>query len=351
MLLGRELDAVKTIERYLNKLATEKADNEDNNIDTYLTSFIEGISKLLLLAQNDLAKFQTIELGKRSAFFEAIKHRFDNINEKISRYVETDKLDKLIDELFPILHDLCYFDFSRHRLSFASAAIEQLNTVQKYEQKLLDIIEQMRDETHVKDALNTEYYSLKNSRKKLVLAVLGCAKSTKSSFINYLLEEKVCPVDFLSTTARVTRIIYGSKRRIYLEGEQGEEMNDVDSLYRKAAELVVLEGDDRHDEVKCKKIVTIELPIKQLENIELWDLPGLQENPVIDKIVSTILHDVDLVFALLPIDGGVLFDFLNNIKKCLTDNCSASGLINETCENDREYCPFSTPSLFCYYQD
>ena len=200
MLLGKDLEAVRKIERYLNKLATEKADNEDNNIDTYLTSFIEGISKLLQLDQNNLKIFQTIELEKRSAFFEAIKHRFDNINEKIGRYVETDKLDKLTDELFPILHDLCYFDFSRHRLSFASAVIEQLNTVGKYEQKLLNIIEQMRDETHVKDALNTEYYSLKNSRKKLVLAVLGCAKSTKSSFINYLLEEKVCPVDFLSTT-------------------------------------------------------------------------------------------------------------------------------------------------------
>ena len=123
-------------------------------------------------------------------------------------------------------------------------------------------------------------------------------------------------------------------------------MNDVDSLYRKAAELIVLEGDDRHDEVKCKKTVIVELPINQLENIELWDLPGLQENPVIDKIVSTILHDVDLVFALLPIDGEVLFDFLQNIKKCLTDNCSASGLINETYENDRDIARFQRQVCF-----
>ncbi|CAF4039848.1 unnamed protein product [Rotaria sordida] len=221
---------------------------------------------------------------------------------KISHHVETDKLNKITDELFPVLHDVCYFNFSRHRLSFASTVIEQLNALEQHEQKLLEIIEHMRDETHANDALNTEYDALKYSRKKIVLAVLGCAKSAKSSFINYLLEEKICPVDVLSATARVTRIIYGSQWKIYLEGEQGEEMNDIDSLYRKAIELIVLKGDDRNDETKYKMKVIIELPIKQLKNVELWDLPGLNENPVLDGIVSTILSDVDLVFALLPIN-------------------------------------------------
>ncbi|CAF3869703.1 unnamed protein product [Rotaria sordida] len=198
----------------------------------------------------------------------------------------------------------------------------------------------MRDETHVNDALNTEYDALKYSRKKIVLAVLGCAKSAKSSFINYLLEEKIYPVDTLSATARVTRIIYGSQWKVYLEGEQGEEINDIDSLYRKAIELIVLKGDDRNDETKCKMKVIIELPIKQLKNVELWDLPGLNENPVLDGIVSTILSDVDLVFALLPINGGVLSDFLNNIKKCLIHNPNVSGVMNETHNNDRNIARF-----------
>ncbi|CAM4916300.1 unnamed protein product [Rotaria socialis] len=345
-LLGREFAGVQKIERYLSKLVTEKTDSDDNNIDSYTTSFIDGISKFLQFSQNDFKIFQTIELEKRSGFFDAIKNSFDNVKEKISRFIETDQLNKLMDELFPILHYLCYFDFSRHRLSFASTAIEQLNTLKQYEQNLLKLIEQMRDETHVNDALNTEYYSLKSSRKKLVFAVLGCRKSAKSSFINYLLQETICPVDTLSATARITRIIYGSQWKVYLEGEQGEEMNNINSLYRKATELIILQGADRDDKVKCKMKVIIELPIKQLKNIELWDLPGLEENSVLNEIVSTIFPDVDLVFALLPIDGGVSLDFLNNIEKCLTYNRNASGLINETHDHDHNIAGFQQQVCF-----
>lgn len=334
VLLGLKLAGVQQVEKCLTKLVAEDADNEDNDIDSYTTSVIHGLSEFLQSAKNDLNTFQTIELAKRCAFFDTIKGRFDHIKEKMSRHVDPDKLNQLTKELFPILHDLCYFDFSRHRLSFASTVIEQLNTLEQYEQELLRIIEQMRDETHVNDALNTTYDALKNSRKKIVIAVIGCAKSTKSSFINYLLGKKVCPVDTLSATARVTRIIYGCQMKVYLEGEEGEEMNNIDSLYRKASELIVLEGDDRNDENKCKIKVVIELPIEQLKNIELWDLPGLNENPVLDSIVSTILPDVDLVFALLPIDGGVSFDFLNNIKIWLTHNRNSSSVINQTHYND-----------------
>ncbi len=182
------------------------------------------------------------------------------------------------------------------------------------------MIDKLRIEYGLTDIFDTQYQSIYHKRRKFVLAVAGAVNSGKSSFINYLLESSVCPVGVYETTARLTKITYGPQKLIKLISSTGELTNqyeiDTDEKLRDATQnLIALQGTARNEE-SCKDIVIIELDRKELENIELWDIPGYDENEYLNTIIEDILNDTDLFFISISITEGVRKTIIDLLQSC-----------------------------------
>ncbi|CAF3419941.1 unnamed protein product [Rotaria socialis] len=57
--------------------------------------------------------------------------------------------------------------------------------------------------------------------------------------------------------------------------------------------------------------------MEALKHIQLWDIPGVDENDTLDQIVDDILADSDIIFAITPLTGGLPDSFLTPIKRLL----------------------------------
>ncbi|CAF1114344.1 unnamed protein product [Adineta steineri] len=215
---------------------------------------------------------------------------------------------------------VCHFDFTQKPLSFAFKAIHNLDILSGCENELLRLIEKLRNHYGVINVLGTQYDSIRNPRRKIVLCVAGGLKSGKSSFINYLVESDVCPVGICATTARLTKITYGEKLSVKLESIDGnvkEEygIDNPEQLKEITKKLVALEGSAREDDL-CKDIVTIQLNRKELEYIELWDIPGFDENEYLNSIIEDILKETNIIFILQSFGEGVHKTIVDLFRSC-----------------------------------
>lgn len=146
------------------------------------------------------------------------------------------------------------------------------------------------------------------------VAVIGCFSAGKSSFINSIVEHKICPIDSRPTTASITRFTYGKKLKITevtqeLEKELSlEEYQDICRHPRDRQRI----GEQR-SEFLC------EVPYKKLFGIEIYDSPGY-DNPMDDgrdrQIASNIAKNSDIIIVVIDINGGTATDsLLQEIKK------------------------------------
>ncbi|CAF1431420.1 unnamed protein product [Rotaria sp. Silwood1] len=181
-----------------------------------------------------------------------------------------------------------------HPLMFAVQALKYKKIATDLDERLIGLIDEMRLEypTILDNILAEEYKEIKKKRAKIIIAVFGSTKSSKSSFVNFLLQVEVCPTGNQAATARLTKITYGSRLRLSLTSSTGIEkettvFNDTRELLQKAKELIILKNDARKSKL-CEDIVEIELPISELKNVELWDTPGFDENMIIDERTSRI---------------------------------------------------------------
>ncbi|CAF1480615.1 unnamed protein product, partial [Rotaria sordida] len=171
-----------------------------------------------------------------------------------------------------------------------------------YEQKLIQLIHDVNRKDDLSDVLTQQSIMLQTARKRIVLAFLGSLKSTKSSLINFLLNDDICPTGNEAATARLTKITYGQQIRLIRKMNNGTESKTIDfldtkQLLIKATEYIKLPAHERS--IECKDEIIIELPNEALKNVELWDIPGFDENQVIDNRVREIIDDADLIFALI----------------------------------------------------
>jgi GTP-binding protein EngB required for normal cell division len=105
----------------------------------------------------------------------------------------------------------------------------------------------------------------------LDVAVLGQFKAGKSSFLNGLIGDTVVPVDVLPSTAVVTRIGYGSRKRAIVHRLSGEVFEIPPTLL---AEFVTERGNPANG--KQVAVVDVELPaLKPYAGIRFVDTPGL----------------------------------------------------------------------------
>ena len=294
----------KGIQKILQTNNTDADDNETNSI------IIKGrIDKLIKHCYGSL---RSIDKTKRVAFWNELNAQLERLPNRC--------LTEEVQSQMTLLQMVCHFDFAEKPLSFIFEAKRTLDILSECENKLLKLIETLRDKYDVRSVLDPQYISIRNSRRKFVLAVTGGLKSGKSSFINYLLGLDVCPMGICATTARLTKITYGQPELVKLESITGEEKEKYEiqnsGEWKEITErLIALEGSAREGQL-CEDIVTIQLNRKELEYIELWDIPGFDENSSLNSIIEDILKKTDIIFILQPLQEGVRKTVVDLFRSC-----------------------------------
>lgn len=314
-LTGSDIPELRRLDSLLNDLEKDPS-NEDrllNNSDALIRIFET-------LCRNAYSIFQTIDLSKREKLLERVSTKWQSFRTEYKRILPRTTWETLQAHA-QTFSKLCKFNFQHRTLRFAREALTYKNLPMKIESKLLDLIENMRRQ-HPKildDVLADECQALKDYQKKnIVITVLGSAKASKSSLMNFLLEDQICPTDNRAATARLTRITYGKQICLTLRGRQtqSETFENTQQLLIKAREIIILKTEDRKSEL-CHDEVFIQLPIEELIGLELWDVPGFDENQVINNRIKEILQNTDLILAVLAQHESLRQTSIDFIKPCL----------------------------------
>jgi predicted GTPase len=307
-LLGTRLPEINSLEKHIQEiLQNRNNDADDENEDANL---IEDKVKPFIDRRYEILK--SIDRTKRIAFWNELNTQLQHLPRRC--------LTAGAECQMTLLQMVCHFDFTQKPLSFAFEGIHNMNILTECERQLLELIDKLRNEYGLINVLDTQYQAIRNQRRKIVLAIAGGLKAGKSSFINYLLESGICPVGICETTARLTKITYGPRKLVKLESINGElkeqyEINTDDELKTITQNLIALKGADREENL-CKDIVTIHLDRKELEYIELWDIPGFDENPFLNSIVEDILKETNIFFILSSSTEAVRETTVNLLRSC-----------------------------------
>lgn len=129
------------------------------------------------------------------------------------------------------------------------------------------------------------------------VAVIGEFKRGKSSLINALIGASVLPTDVIPLTAAITRLTYGTQRKIIIHFKDGtdeektlDELIDYATKYdskREASAATVREIEVKYPSVLCKN------------HIEILDTPGLNDNESMSEVTLSILGDVDAAIVVI----------------------------------------------------
>jgi hypothetical protein len=329
LFLDIALPELLAIDKFLTKLESE---NDYDLVEAFITKITKTF-KSLVDSRFDVLK--TVGLDKRIKFFDGLLRR---CQAQIQRVTDVDWTD--LNKQLDVLKNVCYMDFTQKPLSFAREALDYLNLISECERDVLEMIKNMRRVPGMENILSRQFECLSSRRKKIVLACVGTMKAAKSSFINYLLEAKICPVGTERTTGLLTRIIYGEKSMVKLVSPDGQEkvsldVDDETEIEPKARQFIKLEGADRKSDL-CKNVVIIQLNRQELREIEIWDSPGSDENPHLDTVIATILADADLVFALTSVIDDMRQSFVKLVQTILSKKKKRSHLCRR---NSDHYCP------------
>ncbi len=321
-IIGVETDTIPELERL--EIVLEGLQKQLCNKYSLQNSIDAMINILDNLCKNNYNFFKKIDMEKRKMFFESIYNRLRHMKEDFEQILSAQQWKALREQL-SLLKKLCTFNFNEKPLMFAKQAVKHINILKKSEDELIGLIDKMRREypTLLDDILDTEYRQIKNThREKIVITVLGSTKSSKSSLINFLLQREICPTGNKETTARLTKITYAQQIRLRSSTTNSSEpiiFNGTKGLLQEAKKLIILEKDERKSEL-CNDEIVIELPIEELENVELWDIPGFDENEIINERIKEILKDTDLILAVIPHRESLRQTAIDFIKPCLEQN-------------------------------
>lgn len=157
-------------------------------------------------------------------------------------------------------------------------------------------------------------------RERIRVAVIGDFSSGKSSFINSLLRQALCPVDVAAATSSITTFKYGDAEQIFL-------LHDADGSG--------LPSRQRLDRAEYERMVThqggtgqryefeIYYPFDGLRDVELYDTPGFNncQNSDDERITLEKCRLADVIFFVLDINRGDLAaDIRERVLVPLRDN-------------------------------
>lgn len=135
-------------------------------------------------------------------------------------------------------------------------------------QKQVNLINFKKREDAEKEILKI----LKDLKEKTTILICGEFNAGKSTFINAILGEKILTSAITPATAIITKITYGSEKKVVVHLHNGKMKEyDFSSLGHLTAE-----GDQQNEDVRLNmKFVELQLPFELLKYCTLIDSPGL----------------------------------------------------------------------------
>ncbi|XP_068705727.1 uncharacterized protein [Montipora foliosa] len=195
--------------------------------------------------------------------------------------------------------------------------------LKKMDKKFLNLL-QMKV-PNVKE--NIKNHKLQLTRKEYFLLVAGETSSGKSSLINLIMGEEICPYSVLSTTSTIFELKFGKERRIVAhfkdkDPETGqptkviplEDNPERDSYLKQIAPYVHLESE--RGEGSIYKKIELFWPHSLLERgIVIIDSPGVGESENMDEIVTQYLPQAfAFIYTISSCNaGGVQKDRLQKL--------------------------------------
>ena len=156
---------------------------------------------------------------------------------------------------------------------------------------------------------------LRRARYPMEVAITGQFSSGKSTFLNALLSRNILPTGITPVTSKVNFINYGEEYKLKITYYSGaQEYASIDKI----AEFT----DQREDEMKNIKYLTLYAPMDILKEISFVDTPGLNSQSQSDTDTTRkVLRDVGGIIWLTLIDNAgkmsesqVLEEYMENFK-------------------------------------
>jgi len=156
---------------------------------------------------------------------------------------------------------------------------------------------------------------LRRARYPMEVAITGQFSSGKSTFLNALLSRNILPTGITPVTSKVNFINYGEEYKLKITYYSGaQEYASIDKI----SEFT----DQREEEMKSIKYLTLYAPMEILKEISFVDTPGLNSQSQSDTDTTRkVLRDVGGIIWLTLIDNAgkmsesqVLEEYMENFK-------------------------------------
>lgn len=203
-------------------------------------------------------------------------------------------LDNLVDY---IGHTFSIYDDSIIR--FMLETREETNGKEsEYEEFVEPMCELLKELPAFRDRLKdllARHIILKNKIHRVELGVIGDFSSGKSSFINSILGESLCPTNLAAATKTITKFIYGDEKEI--RDAYSDEVYSDDEYKASAS---------HQGGKKAAKLFEYSYPSSILKNISLYDTPGFSNAQNSEDTLSTLeqVAGLDAVFLVVDINKG-----------------------------------------------
>ena len=165
--------------------------------------------------------------------------------------------------------------------------------IKKAKSKLLD--EKFLPSIELKNILDKQ---IRRARYPMEVAITGQFSSGKSTFLNALLSKNILPTGITPVTSKVNFINYGEEYKLKI------------TYYSGAQEFAPIEAisdftDQRQNEMKDIKYLTLYAPMDILKDISFVDTPGLNSQSQSDTDTTRkVLRDVGGIIWLTLIDNA-----------------------------------------------
>lgn len=171
------------------------------------------------------------------------------------------------------------------------------------------------------------------SKRSLLVMIMGEFKTGKSTFINTILEEEVLKSDVTPATAVVSMISYGDKRAIRAHLIDGSIMD----FPFEELKNITAEGDESKAKLREKiEYVEIFIPKDILKKITIVDTPGLNvDNDLHIKSTKRFMNEADYVYWVFSYGRAASRTEVAAIKE-LSNSIKPTAIINKIDEIDEE---------------
>jgi small GTP-binding protein len=214
---------------------------------------------------------------------------------------------------------------------FSQKMINDLASLKKIKEQLKEISMPYEEiETMENEAFNLliNKIELEKGNSKVEVGVIGSFSSGKSTFINSLFGESICPMDVKPSTSSITKFYYGDKKKITINGHKitQEEYENCSKHLKRDTQTI----ETNHIETNY---IEYAYPFERLSSIILYDTPGFNNNDTDTETTMKTLNSVDVIFFVIDISKGAI------------DKSSIDRLQLPEFKNKRMYCILNKSDL------